>query len=93
MGAQARRGGRRAGERDEVDAGIGGQVDFVRGAARSRGGKAIIALRSTAKGGTVSRIQADWPGFDPGTVHTVVLVSALGIWLWDTFEGWWRTTS
>jgi acyl-CoA hydrolase/GNAT superfamily N-acetyltransferase len=38
--------------------GIGGQVDFVRGAARSRGGKAIIALRSTAKGGTVSRIQA-----------------------------------
>jgi acyl-CoA hydrolase/GNAT superfamily N-acetyltransferase len=37
--------------------GIGGQVDFVRGAARSRGGKAIIALPSTAKGGTVSRIQ------------------------------------
>jgi acyl-CoA hydrolase/RimJ/RimL family protein N-acetyltransferase len=36
--------------------GIGGQVDFVRGAARSRGGKSIIALRSTAKGGTVSRI-------------------------------------
>ncbi len=37
--------------------GIGGQVDFVRGAARSRGGKAIIALPSTAKGGTLSRIQ------------------------------------
>lgn len=36
--------------------GIGGQVDFVRGAARSRGGKAIIALRSTAKEGSVSRI-------------------------------------
>jgi acyl-CoA hydrolase len=36
--------------------GIGGQVDFIRGAARSRGGKAIIALRSTAKKGTVSRI-------------------------------------
>jgi acyl-CoA hydrolase/GNAT superfamily N-acetyltransferase len=36
--------------------GIGGQVDFVRGAARSRGGKAIIALRSTAKDGTLSRI-------------------------------------
>ena len=31
--------------------GIGGQVDFVRGAARSRGGKAIIALPSTAKKG------------------------------------------
>ncbi len=38
--------------------GIGGQVDFVRGAARSVDGRAIIALPSTAKGGTVSRIQA-----------------------------------
>ncbi len=36
--------------------GIGGQVDFIRGAARSRGGKAIIALPSTAKNGTISRI-------------------------------------
>jgi acyl-CoA hydrolase/GNAT superfamily N-acetyltransferase len=38
--------------------GIGGQVDFVRGASRSRGGRSIIALRSTARGGTVSRIRA-----------------------------------
>ncbi|WP_437954881.1 GNAT family N-acetyltransferase [Sorangium sp. So ce119] len=37
--------------------GIGGQVDFIRGAARSRGGKPIIALRSTAKDGKISRIQ------------------------------------
>ncbi len=36
--------------------GIGGQVDFIRGAARSRGGKPIIAFPSTAKDGTVSRI-------------------------------------
>lgn len=36
--------------------GIGGQVDFIRGSARSRGGKAIIAMPSTAKNGTVSRI-------------------------------------
>jgi acyl-CoA hydrolase len=36
--------------------GIGGQVDFVRGAARSKGGKPVIVLPSTAKGGTVSRI-------------------------------------
>ena len=36
--------------------GFGGQVDFIRGAARSRGGKAIIAMPSTAKSGTVSRI-------------------------------------
>jgi acyl-CoA hydrolase/RimJ/RimL family protein N-acetyltransferase len=38
--------------------GIGGQVDFIRGAARSRGGKAVIALRSTAQKGQVSRIRA-----------------------------------
>jgi acyl-CoA hydrolase/GNAT superfamily N-acetyltransferase len=36
--------------------GIGGQVDFMRGARRSRGGRPIIAMRSTAKGGTISRI-------------------------------------
>jgi acyl-CoA hydrolase/GNAT superfamily N-acetyltransferase len=36
--------------------GVGGQVDFNRGAAKSRGGKAIIALPSTARDGTVSRI-------------------------------------
>ncbi|MDT8307231.1 MAG: acetyl-CoA hydrolase/transferase C-terminal domain-containing protein, partial [Anaerolineae bacterium] len=36
--------------------GVGGQVDFVRGAARSRGGIPIIALLSTARQGTVSRI-------------------------------------
>ncbi|GGD23498.1 permease prefix domain 1-containing protein [Nocardioides daphniae] len=27
-------------------------------------------------------------GFDAGTVHTVTLVVALGIWLWDTVDGW-----
>jgi len=36
--------------------GIGGQVDFIRGSARSRGGKAIIAMPSTAKGDRISRI-------------------------------------
>jgi itaconate CoA-transferase len=36
--------------------GSGGQLDFVRGASASRGGKSIIACRSTAKGGSVSRI-------------------------------------
>jgi acetyl-CoA hydrolase len=36
--------------------GFGGQVDFIRGAAKSEGGKPIIALPSTAKGGTISRI-------------------------------------
>ncbi len=36
--------------------GIGGQVDFIRGAAMAKGGKPIIAMMSTAKKGTVSRI-------------------------------------
>ena len=43
--------------------GVGGQVDFMRGAARSKGGKPIIALPSTAKNGTVSRIV---PTLTPG---------------------------
>src|SRR5581483_5033519 len=36
--------------------GIGGQVDFLRGSARSKGGVPIIALPSTAKSGAISRI-------------------------------------
>ncbi len=44
--------------------GIGGQVDFIRGAARSRGGKPIIAMPATAKGGTISRIV---PHLDQGS--------------------------
>lgn len=43
--------------------GFGGQVDFMRGAARSKGGKPIIALPSTAMDGTISRIV---PVLDPG---------------------------
>ncbi len=39
-----------------IYSGIGGQVDFIRGAARSKGGKPIIALPSTAKAGRFSRI-------------------------------------
>jgi acetyl-CoA hydrolase len=39
-----------------IYSGFGGQVDFIRGAARSPGGKPIIALRSTAKDGAISRI-------------------------------------
>src|SRR5271169_1819142 len=38
--------------------GIGGQVDFLRGASHSKGGKPIIALPSTAKNGAISRIVA-----------------------------------
>lgn len=43
--------------------GIGGQVDFIRGAARSEGGKPIIALPSSTKNGTISRIV---PALKPG---------------------------
>jgi acyl-CoA hydrolase len=43
--------------------GIGGQVDFLRGASRSEGGKPIIAISSTAKHDTISRIM---PMLSPG---------------------------
>jgi len=43
--------------------GVGGQADFMRGAAHSKGGKPIIALPSTAIHGSVSRIV---PMLDPG---------------------------
>ncbi len=39
-----------------IYSGIGGQMDFIRGAALSHGGKPILALASTASGGTISRI-------------------------------------
>jgi acyl-CoA hydrolase len=39
-----------------IHSGIGGQMDFIRGAALSEGGKPVIALPSTAAGGRVSRI-------------------------------------
>jgi 4-hydroxybutyrate CoA-transferase len=42
----------------KIYSGFGGQVDFVRGAASSKGGKPIIALPSTTKNDTVSRIVA-----------------------------------
>jgi acyl-CoA hydrolase len=40
----------------KIYSGFGGQVDFIRGAAAAKNGKPIIALPSTAKGGTLSRI-------------------------------------
>ncbi len=39
-----------------IYSGFGGQVDFIRGATQSKGGKPIIALHSTAKGGKISKI-------------------------------------
>ncbi|MDE6949440.1 MAG: 4-hydroxybutyrate CoA-transferase [Lachnospiraceae bacterium] len=47
--------------------GIGGQVDFVRGARRSRGGRSIIAISSTAGKGKISKIV---PLLDEGAAVT-----------------------
>lgn len=47
--------------------GTGGQLDFVRGAVMSKGGKSFIAFSSTAKDGTVSRIR---PILTPGSIVT-----------------------
>ncbi len=47
--------------------GTGGQVDYVRGAVQSRGGKSFIAFPSTAKNGTISKIK---PVLTPGAVVT-----------------------
>ena len=47
----------------KIYSGIGGQMDFIRGAALSPGGKPIIALPSTAKSGQISRIT---PELKPG---------------------------
>jgi 4-hydroxybutyrate CoA-transferase len=60
-----------------IYSGIGGQMDFIRGAALSKGGKPIIALPSTASGGRASRIvMAVKPGAGVvttrGHVHWVV---------------------
>jgi 4-hydroxybutyrate CoA-transferase len=57
--------------------GIGGQMDFIRGAALSEGGRPIIALPATAAGGRVSRIVTELsPGAGVvttrGHVHWVV---------------------
>lgn len=47
--------------------GTGGQLDFVRGAFNSRGGKSFLAFYSTAKNGEISRVV---PRFQTGTVVT-----------------------
>ncbi len=60
-----------------IYSGIGGQVDFIRGAARAKEGRPIIALPSTAKGGKVSRIslflnQGSGVVTSRGDVHYIV---------------------
>ena len=60
-----------------IYSGIGGQVDFLRGASYSKGGKPILCLPSTAKKGTISRIVPQIPTGTPVStprcdVHWVV---------------------
>lgn len=70
----------------QIYSGIGGQMDFVRGSALSAGGRAIIALPSTAAGGSVSRITASLrPGAGVvttrGHVHWIVTeYGAVNLW-------------
>jgi 4-hydroxybutyrate CoA-transferase len=62
--------------------GVGGQMDFIRGAALAREGRAIIALPSTAAGGTVSRIAATLqPGAGVVTTraHVRTIVTEFGV--------------
>ena len=60
-----------------IYSGVGGQVDFVRGARASRGGRSILALPSTAKGGSCSRIVAELaPGSSVTTSRNDVHVIA-----------------
>jgi acetyl-CoA hydrolase len=61
--------------------GVGGQMDFLRGAALSAGGQPVIALLSTARGGTTSRIVptlADGAGVTTTRAHVHWVVTEHG---------------
>jgi acyl-CoA hydrolase len=65
-----------------VYSGVGGQMDFMRGAALAPEGRAIIALPSTAAAGTVSRITATLqPGAGVVTTraHVRTVVTEYGV--------------
>jgi acyl-CoA hydrolase len=62
--------------------GVGGQMDFMRGAALASEGRAIIALPSTAAGGTVSRIApvlAEGAGVVTSRAHVRTVVTEYGV--------------
>jgi len=65
-----------------IYSGVGGQMDFIRGAGLSKGGKAVIALPSTAKRGQLSRIV---PTLDSGAgvvttrAHAHYIVTEYGV--------------
>ncbi len=62
--------------------GVGGQMDFMRGAALSEHGRAIIALPSTAAGGSISRIAAvlaEGAGVVTSRAHVRTVVTEYGV--------------
>jgi 4-hydroxybutyrate CoA-transferase len=62
--------------------GVGGQMDFIRGAALSEEGRAVIALPSTAAGGSVSRIVAsirEGAGVVTTRAHVRTVVTEWGV--------------
>jgi 4-hydroxybutyrate CoA-transferase len=65
-----------------IYSGVGGQMDFIRGAARAANGRAIIALPSTAARGTVSRIVpslTDGAGVVTTRAHVRTIVTEWGV--------------
>jgi 4-hydroxybutyrate CoA-transferase len=62
--------------------GVGGMLDFIRGARESEGGKVIFCLPSSARGGTESRIVGHFPENTPVTATRAdidYIVSEFGI--------------
>ncbi len=67
---------------ERLYSGVGGQVDFLRGAALADEGRAIIALPSTAAGGTFSRIVAELKpgaGVETTRAHVNIVVTEHGV--------------
>ena len=65
-----------------IYSGVGGQMDFVRGAALSEGGKAVIALPSTARDGSISRIVpalSEGAGVVTTRAHVQYIVTEFGV--------------
>jgi len=66
----------------QMYSGVGGQMDFIRGAALASEGRAIIALPATAAGGSVSRIVpflAEGAGVVTTRAHVRTVVTEFGI--------------
>lgn len=59
--------------------GTGGQLDFVRGAYAAENGRSFIALHSTAKGGTISRIVPQLTTVTDPRMDTHVIVTEHGV--------------